>query len=72
MSLHESIDDLDALVAELTRLRQALSHAELRGDTDDALWEVEAGLRHLARRAERRAEVVRRAIDLLDRHRRIA
>ncbi|MBI2710385.1 MAG: hypothetical protein HYX34_11925 [Actinobacteria bacterium] len=62
--LRDSIDELDVLIAELTGLRQELSLADLRGMEEDALWDVEAGLRHLARRAEARATVVRRAIEL--------
>jgi hypothetical protein len=74
MDLRDSIDDLDVLIADLTELRQRLSHAELRGVPEDALWEAEAGLRHAADRAERRAHVLRRAIELRRRqmHRRIA
>lgn len=64
MALRDSIDDLDVLIAELTELRQELSHADLRGNPEDALWSVEAGLRHAAARADARARVVRRAIDL--------
>jgi hypothetical protein len=64
MDLRDSIDELDVLIVELTELRQALSHAELRGGPEDGLWEAEAGLRHLAARAEARARVLRRAIEL--------
>lgn len=69
MTLRDSIDDLDVLIAELTELRQELSHADLRGGDEDALWSVEAGLRQVAARASARATVVRRAIDLLNQHR---
>ncbi len=62
--LRESIDDLDALIAELTQLRQEMSHADLVGNYDDALWAVEAGLDHAAQRAQVRARVVRCAIDI--------
>jgi len=64
MDLRDSIDELDVLIVELTELRQALSHAELRGGPDDGLWEAEAGLRHLAARSEARARVLRRTIEL--------
>jgi len=64
MMLRDSIDDLDVLIAELTELRQELSHADLRGNPADALWSVEAGLRHVSTRAQARAHVVRRAIEL--------
>lgn len=67
--LRESIDDLDILIRELTELRQDLSRADLVGNDEDALWSVEAGLRHVAARAETRASVVRRAIDLISRQR---
>jgi hypothetical protein len=62
--LGASIDDLDGLIAELTEVRQRLSLAELRGVPEDALWEAETALRHTADRAVRRADVVRRAIEL--------
>jgi len=67
--LRDSIDDLDVLIAELTELRQELSHADLLGDDEAALWTVEAGLRHVAERAEARAGIVRRAIDMISRDR---
>ena len=69
MLLRDSIDDLDVLIAELTELRQELSHADLLGNDEDGLWSVEAGLRNVAARAEARARIVRRAIDLLSRSR---
>ncbi len=62
--LRDPIDELDVLIAELTDLRQALCRAELAGSPDDALWDAEAGFRHLARRAEARAALLRRTIDL--------
>lgn len=69
MTLRPSIDDLDLLIAELTELRQALSVADLRGNPDDALWDAEAGLRHVADRATARAAIVRRAIEVLNEQR---
>jgi prefoldin subunit 5 len=69
MTLRDSIDDLDVLIAELTELRQELSHADLRGADEEALWSVEAGLRQVAARASTRATVVRQAIDLFNKHR---
>lgn len=69
MTLRDSIDDLDVLIAELTALRQELSHADLLGNDEDALWSVEAGLRHVAARAEARADVVHRAIEIFARDR---
>jgi len=68
VNLRESIDDLDVLIAEMTDLRQQMCRAELLGDansTENALWDAEHGLRHVARRAESRARLVRRAIDLV-------
>ena len=70
MMLRDSIDDLDVLIAELTELRQQLSHADLLCHDEDALWTVEAGLRQVASRAEARAATVRRAIELITRQRR--
>lgn len=64
VNLRDSIDELDVLIAELTDLRQLLCRAELSGDQEDALWDAEAGFRHVARRGEARARVLRRAIDL--------
>jgi len=62
--LRDAIDDLDALIVELTELRQDLSHADLHGNHEDALWAVEAGLAHAAIRAQVRSRLVRRAIEL--------
>lgn len=67
VTLGASIDDLDGLIAELTEVRQRLSLAELRGVPEDALWEAETSLRHAAERASRRADLVRRAIELVNR-----
>jgi hypothetical protein len=69
VTLRASIDDLDVLIVELTELRQALSVADLHGNPDDALWDAEARLRHVAERATTRANIVRRAIDVLARER---
>lgn len=65
--LRDSIDEIDVLISELSELRQALCRADLRGAPEDALWDAEAGLRHVARRAETRARVLRRAIELQNR-----
>jgi hypothetical protein len=69
--LRDSIDDVDALIAELTALRQRLSQADLAlaGDAgdpraEDALWDAEHRLRGVAERASWRARLVRRAIEL--------
>ena len=71
--LRDSIDDVDALIGELTDLRQRLSQADLAltagertGDTraEDALWDAENRLRGVAERAAWRARMVRRAIEL--------
>jgi hypothetical protein len=69
MNLRDSIDELDALIVEITELRQQMCRAELADDPESALWEAEVGLRHLARRAEARAQVVGRAIELVDHQR---
>lgn len=65
MDLRDSIDELDVLIAEMTELRQEMCRAEMAGDPESALWDIEVGLRHLARRAATRAQVVGRAIELL-------
>ena len=71
--LRDSIDDVDALIGELTDLRQRLSQADLAlaagaqtGDSraEDALWDAENRLRGVAERAVWRAGMVRRAIEL--------
>lgn len=63
--LRDSIDELDVLITELSELRQALCRADLAGrPVDDALWDAEASLRHVARRSEGRARILRRAIEL--------
>ncbi|CAN5687617.1 hypothetical protein BH10ACT1_BH10ACT1_01940 [soil metagenome] len=72
MPLRDSIDEIDVLIAELSDLRQALCRAELSGSPEDALWDAEAGLRHVARRSEARARIVRRAIELNQTRRRSA
>jgi len=64
MELRDTIDELDALVGELSRLRQQLCLAELRGSDTAVVWEAEAELQRLARRADRRARLLRRAIEL--------
>lgn len=64
MNLRDSIDELDVLIAELTDLRQDLCRAELSGASEGALWDAEAGFRHVARRAEARTNLLRRAIEL--------
>lgn len=64
MPLRDTIDEVDVLLAELADLRQTLCRAELAGTPEDVLWDAEVGLRHVARRAEARAKLVRRAIEL--------
>ncbi len=64
MPLRDSIDEIDVLIAELSDLRTALSRAECSGAPEDALWDAEAGLRHVARRSDARAKLLRRAIEL--------
>ena len=66
MPLRESIDELDVVIAELTDLRRRLTQAQRSGAPEDALWDAEAAFRHLARRSETRARVLRRAIELQD------
>ncbi len=69
MNHRDSIDELDVLIAEMTELRQQLCRAELAGDPESVLWDAEVSLRHLARRAEARARVVNRAIELVSHQR---
>lgn len=64
MPLRDTIDEVDALLSELSELRQTLCRAELAGAPDGALWDAEADLRHVAERADARARVLRRAIEL--------
>ena len=64
MSLRESIDELDVLIAELSELRQTLHRAEVTGSVDDVIWDAEAQLRHVSRRTGERARLLRRAIEL--------
>jgi hypothetical protein len=64
VNLRDSIDELDVLIAELRDLRKALQAAEESGDAVDAMWDAEAGFRHVARRGEARARLLRRAIEL--------
>lgn len=65
VNLRNSIDELDLLIAEMTDLRQQLCRAELSGDPERGLWDAEVGLRHFARRADARAKVVGRTIELV-------
>lgn len=71
MTFTAAIDELDALAAELTDLSRELARPGLDGD-EDALWEVEVALRHLSARTAARADLLRRQIDRINRHRRSA
>jgi len=62
--LQSSIDDLDALIVELSEVRDRLSAAGEQPDPE-ALWHAETSLRHVSDRATRRAIVLRRAIAIL-------
>lgn len=57
-----AVDDLESLAKELNRLAAVVDRAEA-GEADDALWEAELGLRHVSRRAELRADDLRRVIE---------
>ena len=61
--LQSSIDELDALAAELSAVKARL---ETRGDDGVALWEAETTLRHLGDRARQRADVLKAVIRQLD------
>ena len=69
VNLRDSVDELDALISELGGLRATLDRADGSARGEAALWEAEAGLRHVARRAESRARLLRRAIELHDERR---
>ncbi|MGK2949660.1 MAG: hypothetical protein ACSLFP_13895 [Acidimicrobiales bacterium] len=71
MDLTAAIDELDGLVAELSELGQRLRSPGMAGD-EDGLWELEVALRHLGGRAEARADLLQRQIDLVSRQRRSA
>lgn len=71
MTFTAAIDELDALAAELSELREQLSRPGLDGD-EDALWEVEVALRHLSARTAARADLLRRQIERINQHRRSA
>lgn len=62
MNLRDAIDELDALVVELSRVRDELDEAGV--DDASALWIAESELRRAARRAEHRADLLRRTIEL--------
>jgi hypothetical protein len=62
--LESSIDDLDALIVELSAVRERLAQTGDRPDPE-VLWQAETSLRHLGERATRRAVVIRRAIEVL-------
>jgi hypothetical protein len=62
--LESSIDEIDALIVELGDVRERLARSSPDPDPE-ALWQAETSLRHLGERASRRADVLRRAIDLL-------
>lgn len=62
--LQSSIDDLDALIVELSDVRDRLERTG--GEPDpEVLWQAETTLRHLGERATRRAVVLRRVIAVL-------
>lgn len=60
--LESSIDELDALAAELSAVRERLVRA---GPDGVVLWEAETTLRHVGERATRRADVLKAAIRAL-------
>ena len=62
--LQSSIDDLDALIVELSEVRERLARTGEQPDPE-VLWQAETSLRHLGERATRRAVVLRRAIEVL-------
>jgi hypothetical protein len=71
MSTGAAVDELDAMVAELTQLRWELARPGVEDD-EDALWELEVALQHLSQRAAFRANLLRRQIELINAERRSA
>ena len=71
MGMGASVDELDALVVELTELRTQLARPGVDAD-EDALWELEVALRHLSLRAAFRADLLRRQIERINEQRRSA
>ena len=71
-----ALADLDGLLVELGELRARLQgqrrSATPAGDDEDALWELEVAFRHLGARANARADLLRRQIELLNERRRSA
>ena len=64
-----AISELDGLLLELSELRARLERPGAGAD-EDALWELEVAFRHLAARAQARADLLRHQIDLLNEQRR--
>jgi hypothetical protein len=69
MDLTAAIDELDGFVAELGELGSRLRAPDMATD-EDGLWELEVALRHLSARAEVRADLLRRQIELVNEQRR--
>lgn len=57
-----AVEEIEALSSELARLANVVDRAEV-GATEDALWEAELGLLHVSRRAQARADDLRRVIE---------
>ena len=64
-----AITELDGLLLELSELRARLDRPGAGAD-EDTLWELEVAFRHLGVRAQARADLLRRQIDLLNEQRR--
>lgn len=64
MLIDDTLDELDLLLAELSDLRSALAAVDGSDSAQNALWDAEAGLRRVSERAESRARILRRAIEL--------
>jgi hypothetical protein len=71
MRLLATLDEMDGLLTELADVRVRLARPGADAD-EDTLWELEVALRHLAARAEARADLLRRQIDLVNEQRRSA
>ncbi len=66
-----AIAELEGLLRELSDLRARLERPGAGAD-EDALWELEVAFRHLGARAQARADLLRRQIELLNEQRRSA
>ena len=62
MTLQAALDELDALVTELSALRDQLARPGFDAD-EEGLWELEVAMRHVGTRTLVRADLLRRQIE---------